>query len=272
MVIARAGSLTEAAELLGLQHSTLSRRLSKLEADRGQRLMIRGKTGCRPTAVGRGLIQQAEAMLQLLDEAHDRAEPHLEGHLRISAPEAFGALILAPELSRWLATHDQVTASVLPMQNPGHRTEQQLELMFSLAPFDTPNHLTMKAMDYQLRPYQAADGSPSDLAVGYVGDFLPAQELRYDQELFPDSRPQLAHFSLIGQAYALRQGIGLGILPDFVAQQVGGLVATEHRKAIQRTIWLSVPKSAADNAAVRQLTQHLSRTLSFTLDPRLKDD
>ncbi|MDB5803746.1 MAG: LysR family transcriptional regulator [Betaproteobacteria bacterium] len=87
--IAEAGSFTRAAERVGLPKSTLSRRISALEEQLGERLLTRTTRKLVLTEVGtsllehaRGVVEQTEAAANLV--AHRQAEP--SGHLRVSMP------------------------------------------------------------------------------------------------------------------------------------------------------------------------------------------
>jgi DNA-binding transcriptional LysR family regulator len=87
--IAEAGSFTRAAERVGLPKSTLSRRISTLEEQLGERLLTRTTRKLVLTEVGlsllehaRGVVEQTEAAANLV--AHRQAEP--SGHLRVSMP------------------------------------------------------------------------------------------------------------------------------------------------------------------------------------------
>lgn len=87
--IAEAGSFTRAAERVGLPKSTLSRRISTLEEQLGERLLTRTTRKLVLTEVGnsllehaRGVVEQTEAAAALVE--HRQAEP--SGRLRISMP------------------------------------------------------------------------------------------------------------------------------------------------------------------------------------------
>jgi DNA-binding transcriptional LysR family regulator len=87
--IAEAGSFTRAAERVGLPKSTLSRRISTLEEQLGERLLTRTTRKLMLTETGnsllehaRGVVEQTEAAAALV--AHRQAEP--TGHLRVSMP------------------------------------------------------------------------------------------------------------------------------------------------------------------------------------------
>ncbi len=62
LAIARAGSLSGAARLLGASHTTIFRRLNKVEAELGVELFLRLREGYQPTAAGEEVVAAAERM------------------------------------------------------------------------------------------------------------------------------------------------------------------------------------------------------------------
>ena len=87
--IAEAGSFTRAAERVGLPKSTLSRRISILESQLGERLLLRTTRKLMLTEVGQSLLEHARGVVEQTEAAaalvlHRQAEP--TGRLRISMP------------------------------------------------------------------------------------------------------------------------------------------------------------------------------------------
>ena len=65
----RAGSISQAATILAVSQPTVSQRLQRLERAIGDRLLVRGKQGVRPTAAGERLLGYAERILAMQHEA-----------------------------------------------------------------------------------------------------------------------------------------------------------------------------------------------------------
>ena len=63
------GSLTRAADVLHIAQPALSQQINALEADLGQRLLIRSKQGVEPTEAGAALYRHAQVILKQLDDA-----------------------------------------------------------------------------------------------------------------------------------------------------------------------------------------------------------
>lgn len=109
--IADAGSLTKAAQALGLPKSTVSRRLAALEETLGERLLLRTTRKRGLTDFGRSVLDHARhvadevAATAMLAEMRS-AEPN--GRLRVSMPGDLASLVLAEMLAAFLARHPRI--------------------------------------------------------------------------------------------------------------------------------------------------------------------
>ena len=106
-----AGSLSAAGRLLSISPAMMSKRLSRLEARLGVRLIHRTTRRLALTEEGASLHRDLVAILDAIQQAEDRvANRHrtASGPLRISAPTSFGRLHVAPHVGRFLDLHPRV--------------------------------------------------------------------------------------------------------------------------------------------------------------------
>lgn len=106
--VARAGNVTAAATLLGVNHSTVSRRIQALETRHGIRLFDRLPTGYALTALASELLNDAleiEKDLMALTRKLESHDSRLTGRLRITAPEGIVAVILLPHIAAFTRQH-----------------------------------------------------------------------------------------------------------------------------------------------------------------------
>lgn len=109
--VARTGRLAAAAERLGLDVSTVSRRLDRLEGELGVALFERTTTGVIATAAGEKLVPAAEDMARAMGElglAVDAVEAEAEGVVRLTSPPGVADVFVAPALARFHARHPRV--------------------------------------------------------------------------------------------------------------------------------------------------------------------
>ncbi|MFB1010843.1 MAG: LysR family transcriptional regulator [Thiopseudomonas sp.] len=110
--VAELGSFTAAGEKLGRPKSTVSRRITALEDQLGERLMIRTTRQMHLTDFGRALLEHAQQVAHEVDAAWALSEQRkLEpsGRLRVSIPSDFANVFLVEMLAAFSAMHPQVS-------------------------------------------------------------------------------------------------------------------------------------------------------------------
>lgn len=109
--IMEAGSFSKAAERTGLPKSTLSRRITALEAKLGERLLTRSTRRLAITEFGERILDHAKRLLEETEAAsamalHRQGTPR--GVLRVSMPPDFRELDLTPLLLQYAASYPEV--------------------------------------------------------------------------------------------------------------------------------------------------------------------
>lgn len=109
--VAELGSFTAAAGRMGRPKSTLSRRISALEEQLGERLLIRTTRHMSLTDFGHALLEHAQQVVQEVSAAwalseHRKLEP--SGRLRVSIPGDFANVFLVEMLAAFAALHPAV--------------------------------------------------------------------------------------------------------------------------------------------------------------------
>src|SRR5262245_13615276 len=115
LAVARAGQLAGAAARLGLDVSTVSRRLDRLEADLGVHLFERTREGTVATAAAEAMLRAAEDMERGLAQfaaAVDAIETTAEGVVRLTVPPGVADAFVAPLLARFRETFPRVVVEL----------------------------------------------------------------------------------------------------------------------------------------------------------------
>lgn len=103
LAAADCGSLTLAAERLGLTHGAISRRVAAVEDWLGNPIFERHGRGVRPTPAGLRFAQQVRQLLEGLEQTSDRWRPrHRKTTVRLSVVPSFAKLWLVPRLAALL--------------------------------------------------------------------------------------------------------------------------------------------------------------------------
>lgn len=109
--VVEAGSISGAADRLGVAKSAVSRRLKELEEHLGVELFHRTTRQMNLTDTGRTFYQQATRILQDVSEAElaaSQAHGTLKGSLKVAVPLSFGLMHLGPAINAFLQAHPQI--------------------------------------------------------------------------------------------------------------------------------------------------------------------
>ena len=261
--IAESHSLVGAAESLGLNHSTVFRRLATLEAGVGVRLFERSRSGYQPTAAGEEMIEVATRMSDAIMEFERRVagrDVKPTGLLRLTAVEGMSSLILGPIIAKFREI------------NPGIQTElivsgQDLSLSrrdadIALRATNGPSESLVGRKICTLRwavfaPPQWAS-LPHEYVVGnapFVGLTENQGPLRarrwYDKHVEP--RRQAARVnSLPGAASLASLGMGATILPCFIGAATPNLArGGDTLPDLDVDLWLLTHSDLRHSARVR---------------------
>lgn len=267
LAVVRTGRLTTAARRLGVDHSTLSRRIAELERTLRTKLFVRSVQGYALTPQGEKLLNSAQSIesiaLGVLAEVPD-SELQIAGSVRIGAPDGFGTTFLAPRLVALNATHPDLLLELVTMPRIFSLTKREADIAIGLAPPREGRLHARKLTDYHLglyasRDYLACHGVPkrrTDLRhhrlIGYIGELIYAPELDYIPLIEKNLSPSIASSNLIAQYNMTLAGHGLCVLPTFMAQQDARLEQVlAGAVSLVRSFWLIVHSDLRELARVR---------------------
>jgi DNA-binding transcriptional LysR family regulator len=113
--VVESGGFNRAARRLGVAKSIVSRRIARLEAELGVRLLSRTTRGISPTEAGLEFKARGERILAELEEAREAVAQQaagVAGRLRLSAPLSFGVRHVAPVLAEIAQRHPRLEMDV----------------------------------------------------------------------------------------------------------------------------------------------------------------
>jgi DNA-binding transcriptional LysR family regulator len=224
--VVRAGRLTAAAQVLGVTHSTLSRRIAALERSLQAQLFNRSPAGYALTDRGRAVLEAAEAMESLAVSAQAEAGSarlRVAGTVRIGAPDGFGTRFLAPRLPNLTRRHPALLIQLVTMPRVFSLSKREADIAIGLTAPEQGRLHVRKLVDYQLGPYDAPTyldtaGMPNTLedlgrhrVIGYIDDLIYTPELDHLPLVAPGLRPSFASSNLLAQKEAIEAGHGLGV-------------------------------------------------------------
>lgn len=236
--VARTGRLVSAAALLGVDHTTVRRRIDRLEATLGVRLLDRGADGWELTAIGRDVASRAAGLEHIVEQVVGAASggtEELRGTVRVAAPDGFGAVFVAAALARVRQEHPGITAELVTSTRPLSLRGSGYDLAVTIGS-GTSTRLTAEPLaPYSLRLYASPDylaahppiRSVTDLdshtLVFYVDALLTVRELDLAPVL-SGMRVGFGSTNVFAQLEATRRGAGIGLLHAFMGEPDPGLV------------------------------------------------
>lgn len=162
--IAETGSLIEAADLLNVPKSTVSRRLQALEDELNIKLFHRQSRSMTLTSAGSHFYQRSQNILAQLDETlfemtNDDAE--ISGHLRIQMFPIHSMNVLMQAIFRFMDLHPKLTVEVISSAESVDMVKNNLDVAFVVEP-------ALDTLDLVVRPIFTTDlrfyASPTYLA------------------------------------------------------------------------------------------------------------
>lgn len=232
--VAEAKSFTEAAHRLGVPKSTVSRAVSALEATVGVRLLQRTTRSVALTTAGQAFLDRVGPRLRALSEAID-AVPELgdepSGTLRLTATADFATEVLAEILAGFCRRYPRVTLDLHLSTRPVDLVKEGFDAAFRFLGHKLRDSTLIASKVgelpvafYASPAYLAAWGTPRTLddlsahacvAVSGSGPFTFESASRGRVRL----RPKVVADDGFFAREAVRLGMGVGLLPSFLAQQ-----------------------------------------------------
>ncbi len=289
VAIGAAGSLAGAARSLGVNHTTVLRRLDALEAHLGARLFDRQRSGYQPTEAGLVLLEQAGHMAARVDEIERQVlgrDRELTGPLRVTTAFVVMEHLLPQPLADFSRAFPGIEVEVVEnaflvdLASRHNDTEQSqmrreadvaLRLSGHVAEHLVGRQLGMtQCRVYALRGAPGLPQVPTPLAVltreaPWVAFERGASARVYDgwmrQQLAQaDVRVRVDIFN--AKAAMLRTGIGVGVLPTFMEDKHPELVAvSDPIPELALPVWLVTHPDLRKTARVRAFMQFVGDAL-----------
>ena len=235
LAVARAGRYTAAAAELGLNHTTIARRIGALEDSLGGRVLARGAAGWVLTPLGEHAISAAEAVERALDELSPEA-PRLAGVVRLSATDGFSGFIASPAIVAVRQAHPDVSLEIVAATRraAAQRVGVDLEVVVGRPHVHRAEavHLADYALGlYASRSFLERNGTPEstrDLARGplvyFIESMLQVDALDEARRSTRGMIDAVSSTNVYVHVDATRAGAGFGLLPAFLADPHEDLV------------------------------------------------
>lgn len=273
LTVARLGTISSTGERLGIEHSTVSRRMDRLEANLGLVLFDRRRSGYMLTEAGQTLISYAERMETALHEAVDNttlSEARVQGAVRVGTPEAFGICILSKHLNELTTQYPDLQVQLMAQPQFPSLVTREVEILVTLEPPEVGRYIVARlaTIEYYLycsRAYWEENGPIENVEdikahrfVDYIHDGSVSERYRVLEEIMPEASRCFTTTSVLAQRTAAVAGLGLVLLTPYVAEQADDLIGIfPDRPFVTRGLWIAAPEDLLKIRRVRIVWEHI---------------
>ena len=241
---AEAGSFTHAGEQLHMSQSAVSRQISALEANLKVTLFHRHARGLVLTEQGELLnrtVAEVFAKLQTAETLLSDSTTKPSGDLRITAPIGFGTVWLTPRLREFGELYPEIRVELILNDDQVDIGMRAADVAIWTREPNQADLIRRPLFESRLRAFASTGyirkyGAPRTLGeldahriIAYSG--LPVQHLDAMAWIETAGRegngpraPALRVNSVVAIKYAIRAGIGIGMIPDYMTEDQADLV------------------------------------------------
>lgn len=277
LAVARAGSLSGAARDLGVRHSTMLRRIDAIEEKLQVRLFERLRNGYLPTEAGEAMCRVAEQCEPLVAEAERRVvggDTRLTGNLRVTTGLVVAQYLLPRPLARFCATHPEIEVEIQGVRERLDLSRREADIAVRMSE-QVPDYLVGRKLgQVRFRVYAWRD-APFLNAAGKTARARPIktlvqefpwicfqrdlQDRLYDRWMHanvPQSSVVVRADHFPTSLALLKTGMGVALLPEFMAREVDGLVALSAPiDELQTPLWILTHPDLRNTARIRAFMQ-----------------
>jgi DNA-binding transcriptional LysR family regulator len=277
LAVGREGNLVRAAAALGLDATTVGRRIGSLERELGARLFDRSARGFTLTAAGQRLLPRAQGMERealALDLDLAGEDQKLEGRVRLTSTEMIATRFIAPFLTRFHERYPGIRLDLWCTNRDVDLGRREADIALRLSRPRQDDIVVKKLLSIELGLY-ASEGY-----VAHRGMPRPGALAGHRFVLFADTRPfqrenawlerhvgqgevVLRSDSVSSLMSAALGGLGIALLPCHVAERTAGLVRTPLEGSPEpRVVWQAVHRDLQAAARIRAVLEFLDRLFS----------
>ncbi|WP_107496148.1 LysR family transcriptional regulator [Thalassobius sp. I31.1] len=258
--VAGAGSLTHAGDTLHLSQSAVSRQIRTLEESLDATLFHRHARGLILTEQGELLFDATKAMSKRLDAASARirdSDEEMYGELRVTTTLGFGLMWLAPRLHHFYEKYPNIKIDLMLEERVLDLPMREADVAIRMKEPSQADLIRKRLMSvtmqlYASQGYLEQNGTPAELAdlkhhrllcqrttskqVNAAASFV--------QRLLAYNVPSMLTVNnYFGVLQGVKHDLGIGVLPDYVTQDVPDLVPVlPDEKSVEVPVYLAYPE------------------------------
>jgi DNA-binding transcriptional LysR family regulator len=265
LAVARARTLAAAARELGVEHTTVGRRLAALESALGTKLFTRGPDGFTLTDAGAEILAHAEEVARRIDAIERRAigcDARVEGVVRLTTSEALSGYFVR-RLASLRAKHPALTVEILSGNRSFDLRRGEADVAVRAASLDDADLVARKcvvaawslyaAPAYVERkgPLHDADAVAGHDVIDFDATMSAVPGAQWLREHGKGANVVLRGNSIVSVVNAAIFGMGVAAIPCFIGDTERGLVRLTKTCVGKRDVYVVVHPDLAKVARVR---------------------
>ncbi|KAB2669729.1 LysR family transcriptional regulator [Brucella tritici] len=274
LAVAHGGSVRAAAKRLGINHSTVLRRIAQLERQLGAQMFEKQPSGYHLTAAGEEVLEfaaQMEASSHLLETRVFGRDQSARGLLRVTLPPFLTTHLLMPDFADFARLHPDIEMEILSSGDVANLTNREADVAIRIV----ADRKTLPLNLYGLKGPELFSGvymSRNRLAAWRSGAADPIRWIVINNHGIPDwARDGEVHATGVPfrtpdagtQIVAAQQGIGMTKLPCFVGDADPLLVRVPGiNLPMHGTLWLLTQGETRKTKRVRLFIEFVARRLA----------
>ncbi|QEW28967.1 HTH-type transcriptional activator AmpR [Roseovarius indicus] len=252
--VARIGTVSGAAEVLGVHHATVIRHIDALEERLGVKLFQRHARGYTPTEAGEDLLRVAQATDDQFSQLAGRIKGRgndVSGELVVTTLGGLSHL-LVPVLADFQKEHPEIVVRFLTGERLFRLEYGEAHVAVRAgSPPDQPDNVVQPFHKQRITLFASEDyaekrGLPSDVSDYHKHSFVSADDpksrapfAKWLRETVPESCITFRTGDVHAMRRAIREGAGIGFMSRLQAAEIGGLIeVTEPREEWSAPLWL----------------------------------
>ncbi|WP_448951360.1 LysR family transcriptional regulator [Labrys neptuniae] len=259
--VAETKSLVGAATMLGVNHSTVFRRINALEELLGARLFERGRSGYALTAAGEEMVALAGRMADDISGFERRVagrDVKPSGELRVTTNDSIMAHLMMPVFSNFLTACPDIRLDVVVSNLPLNLSKRDADVAIraTSTPPDTLVGRRVCTIAWAIYGPERLKGA--ELAELFGERWIATGEslanippARWVEREVPNERIMMRLNTILGVAEALRTGFGIGLLPCYIGDTMPLHRLSEPLPGVGAGLWLLTHPDLRQSAKVR---------------------
>ena len=276
--LAPTGTLTSPARRLNVQHSTVARRVARLERLQGSPLFSRSHEGYVLTRTGRTFLPQAIAVenaIAALNFQRGHSADNLSGTVRVGCPEGFGTYFVSRWVKRLRKLYPEISIDMLVLPRATSLSRSEADIMIHIDRPERGPYKIYKLFDYDLSLYASVGylaDHPEPLKqtelinhhfISYVADMEPSKFLPNASNIPHANEPQFCTTALATQKAAVLAGYGIALLPDYaMADAPEAKRILGHQISFRQTYYMLIPEEMKMIPRVNAVWKFLQKEFS----------